>query len=132
MYEVGRICVKTAGREAGKYCVVVKKVDTSFVMVTGPREITGVKRRRCNVVHLEPILEKIKISSDASDSEVAKTLEKENIFEKLQIKKPDLEKIKKMRAEKEDKKEKQEKKKEKEKPKEDKKEKPKKKETKKK
>ena len=117
MYEVGRICVKTAGREAGKYCVVVKKVDINFVMVTGPREITGVKRRRCNVVHLEPILEKIKISSDASDSEVAKTLESEKILEKLKIKKPDTEKIKKMRAEKEDKKAKREKEKPKEKPK---------------
>jgi len=104
MFEVGRICVKTAGREAGRYCVVVKKVDSNFVVVTGPKEITDVKRRRCNIIHIEPIMEKIKISDDASDSEVLKAFERDNIFEKLKIKKPDLEKIHAMKSEKEEKK----------------------------
>lgn len=59
--EVGRICVKTAGREAGKYCVVVDIVDENFVIITGPKDVTGVKRRRCNIKHLEPTPEKVDI-----------------------------------------------------------------------
>ena len=41
---VGRVCMKTAGREAGKYCVILKKEDANFMLVTGPRELTQVKR----------------------------------------------------------------------------------------
>lgn len=36
--EVGRICVKLLGREAGRKCVVVDVVDKSFVVVTGAKE----------------------------------------------------------------------------------------------
>ena len=32
--EVGRICVKKAGRESGKKCVIVDVMDKSFVLVT--------------------------------------------------------------------------------------------------
>ena len=49
MFDVGRVCLKTAGREAGRYCVVVKKMQDNVVLVTGPREISGVKRRKCNI-----------------------------------------------------------------------------------
>lgn len=85
MFEVGRMCMKIAGREAGKICCVVKKIDSSFVMVTGPHELTQVKRRKCNIAHLEPLQEMIKISADASDAEVAKAYQEQNIFSKLQI-----------------------------------------------
>jgi large subunit ribosomal protein L14e len=68
--EVGRICVKTAGRELGKKCVVVEMIDKNFVVITGPKEITGVKRRRTNVRHLEPTDEKINIKKGASDEEI--------------------------------------------------------------
>ena len=83
MIEVGRICLKTAGREAGRYCVVIKNMDESFVMVTGPKELTSVKRRRCNVNHLEPLMETIKIKSDASDSEVLKAFQQSSLIDKL-------------------------------------------------
>lgn len=71
MIEVGRICVKIAGKEAGKYCVVVERLDDNFVVVSG----SGVKRRRCNISHLEPTEKKIEISSGASDEEVKRALE---------------------------------------------------------
>ena len=74
--EVGRICVKTAGREAGRKCVVVDVVDKSFVLVTGPRELSGVKRRRTNVNHLEPTEDHIEIKKGAEDQEVTKALDK--------------------------------------------------------
>ncbi len=87
MYDIGRVCLKTAGREAGKYCVIIKKIDEKFVMVTGPRDVTRVKRRRCNINHLEPLADVIKIKSDAPDEEVTRAMEKESVFAKLNIEK---------------------------------------------
>ena len=73
--EVGRICVKQAGRENGKKCVVIDVMDKSFVLVTGPKKITGVKRRRVNINHVMPIQEKIDVKRGASDEEIAQVLE---------------------------------------------------------
>lgn len=72
--EIGRICVKTKGREAGKRCVVVDLIDDSFVLVTGPKQLTGVRRRRANIMHLTPTEEKIEIKKGASDAEVVDAL----------------------------------------------------------
>ena len=74
--EVGRVCVKLNGREAGRKCVIVDVIDKNFVLVTGPKKITGVKRRRTNVKHLEPTAESIDVKKGASDDEVAKIIEK--------------------------------------------------------
>ena len=73
--EVGRICVKQAGREIGKKCVVVDVMDKSFVLVTGPKKVTGVKRRRVNINHVMPLQDKIDVKRGASDEEVASALE---------------------------------------------------------
>lgn len=73
--EVGRICVKVAGREFGKKCVIVDVLDKSFVMVTGPKKITGVKRRRANINHVAPTEETVQIKRGASDEEVTQILE---------------------------------------------------------
>ena len=89
MFDVGRLCMKVAGREAGKYCVVVKKIDANFVLVTGPRSVTQVKRRKCNILHLEPLKESLKLKDDASDEEVIKAYEEASIFSKLDLPKPD-------------------------------------------
>src|SRR6059036_311323 len=74
--EVGRICVKLSGREAGRKCVIVDVIDKNFVLVTGPRKISGVKRRRTNVKHLEPMEDSIELKKGASDEDVAKVAEK--------------------------------------------------------
>jgi large subunit ribosomal protein L14e len=74
--EVGRICVKTAGREVGKKCVIVDVIDKNFVLVTGPKKLTSVRRRRVNVKHLEPTTEKIEIKKGATDEEILKAIEK--------------------------------------------------------
>ncbi|MEN6593210.1 MAG: 50S ribosomal protein L14e [Methanobacterium sp.] len=58
--EVGRICVKLAGREAGEKCVIMEVIDDKFVEVVG----TAVKNRRCNVKHLEPLEETMEVKSD--------------------------------------------------------------------
>ena len=92
--EIGRICVKTRGREAGRKCGIVDIVDDNFVLVTGPKDVTGVKRRRVNITHIEPTDKKIDIQKGASDEEVKKKLEEsgllEYIKEKIKIKIPTL------------------------------------------
>lgn len=72
--EVGRVCVKAVGRETGKRCVIVDLIDKSFVLVTGPKSVTGVKRRRVNVSHVEPLQDKVEIKRGATDEEVAEAL----------------------------------------------------------
>jgi len=92
--EVGRVCVKTTGREADKKCVIVDVVDKNFVLVTGPRSASGVKRRRVNVNHLKLTEEIVKIKRGATDEEVAQALGVPEKTEKT--KKPEkLEKIEK-------------------------------------
>ena len=73
--EVGRICVKLAGRETGKKCVIIDVMDKSFVLITGPKKITGVKRKRVNVNHVKPLQDRIEIPRGASDEEVTTSLE---------------------------------------------------------
>ncbi len=68
--EVGRICVKVYGREAGRKCVIVDIIDENFVLITGPKELTGVKRRRANIKHIEPLSKKIEIPKGADDQTV--------------------------------------------------------------
>lgn len=72
--EVGKICVKLTGREAGKKCVILDLMDKNFALITGPKTVTGVKRRRTNVNHLEPLQEKVDIKRGASDEEVIEAL----------------------------------------------------------
>ena len=72
--EVGRIGVKLSGREAGRKCVVVDVVDKSFVFITGPKKVTGVRRRRVNINHVEPLQATVEIKRDASDEEVEEAL----------------------------------------------------------
>ncbi|BAN90112.1 50S ribosomal protein L14e [Aeropyrum camini] len=73
--EVGRICVKTRGREAGRKCVIVDIIDENFVLVTGPKSLTGVRRRRANIDHIEILDKKVEIQKGASDEEVLKAIE---------------------------------------------------------
>jgi large subunit ribosomal protein L14e len=86
LYEIGRVCVKTTGRETGSYCVIITEKDGSFVEITGPKDISGVRRRRCNIRHLEPLELKIEIKSGANDDEVSKALETASLVEKFRTK----------------------------------------------
>jgi large subunit ribosomal protein L14e len=68
--DVGRVCIKLTGREAGNKCVIINVLDRNFVMVTGPK----IRRRRVNMNHLKPIDEFVNISRNATDEEVASIL----------------------------------------------------------
>lgn len=81
--EVGRICVKQLGRETGKKCVIIDVVDKSFVLITGPKKVTGVRRRRTNINHIEPLDIKIEITRGASDDEVTSLLESSAMLEDM-------------------------------------------------
>lgn len=69
LFDVGRVCEKTSGKEAGKKCVVVDVVDQNYVLVDG-----NVKRRRVNVNHLKPTDQVVKIKKGAKTSEVKAAL----------------------------------------------------------
>ena len=65
MFEIGRLCVKIAGRDAGLKCVVVEILDNTYVMIDGQT-----RRRKCNVKHLEPLKEVIKVKTKATHKDV--------------------------------------------------------------
>ncbi len=81
--EVGRICVKLAGRETGRKCVIIDVMDKSFVLITGPQKATGVKRRRVNMNHVKPLQDKIDIPRGASDDEVTTVLKNAGKLEEM-------------------------------------------------
>lgn len=81
--EVGRICVKTFGREAGKKCIIVDLIDKNFVLVTGPKSVNKVKRRKANVDHIEPTQEKIEIKRGAADEEIVEALKTAGKLEEM-------------------------------------------------
>ncbi len=71
MFEVGRVCMKIAGRDAGNYGVVVSNVDERTVIIDGQT-----RRRKCNILHLEPTEHNVKISPDAPHEKVVEVLKK--------------------------------------------------------
>ena len=81
--EVGRVCIKQLGRETGKKCVIVDVMDKSFVLITGPKKVTGVRRRRANISHLEPLQVKVDVTRGASDEEVTAVLQSAGMLEEM-------------------------------------------------
>jgi len=79
--EVGRLCYKVRGHEAGRKCVIVDIIDENLVLVTGPKQLTGVKRRRVNIKHIAPLDRAISISKGASDEEVLKVLQEAGLLD---------------------------------------------------
>ena len=67
MNEIGRLCLKTAGRDSNKMCVIVDVLDDNTVLIDGQT-----RRRKCNVKHLEPLNKVIKIHKGVSHTDVKK------------------------------------------------------------
>ncbi len=70
MIEVGRVCIKIAGRDAGKLGVIVEVLDDKFVMIDGE-----VRRRKVSIKHIEPVNKIVDIKAKASHEEVLKVLD---------------------------------------------------------
>ena len=65
--EIGSVCIKLCGREAGEQAVVLEKVDEKYVSIIGPR----VRKRKCNIYHLFPTGKTIKITKSVTQKELA-------------------------------------------------------------
>jgi len=85
MIELGRLCVKIAGRDAGKKGVIVELVDDNFVIIDGQ-----MKRGRTNVKHIEPLQHKLNLGN-ASHEKVVEALKAAGVIfpeKKVFVRKP--------------------------------------------
>jgi large subunit ribosomal protein L14e len=69
MIEIGRLCFKVAGREAGKLAVIIDIIDKNYVLIDGL-----VRRKKCNIAHLVPLGTVVKVKKGASTNEVHKAM----------------------------------------------------------
>lgn len=69
--EIGRLCIKLAGRDAGRECLIVENIKDSFVLIDG-----NTRRRKCNISHLELLPQKADLKKGASHEEVMAALGK--------------------------------------------------------
>jgi len=74
--DIGTICVKKRGREKGRKCVVIDIIDKNFALISGPQNISGVRRRRVNVTHLSPTADKLNLKKGSSDKVILAALKK--------------------------------------------------------
>lgn len=78
MLTVGRLCVKTVGRDAMEHCVIIEEIDKTYVMVDG-----NTRRKRVNKSHIEPLAKTVDIKKGASTKDVQAALEKAGIAIKV-------------------------------------------------
>ncbi|MFX1301806.1 MAG: 50S ribosomal protein L14e [Promethearchaeota archaeon] len=79
VYNIGRLCIKTMGRESGYYCVIVDVIDKNYLLIDGLK----VRRRRINYKHIEPITETVEIKKGASHEEVEAAIKKAKLEKKM-------------------------------------------------
>ncbi len=79
VYDIGRLCVKTLGREAGHYCVIVDIVDKNYLLIDG----LNVRRRRVNYKHIEPLVDSIDIKKGAKHEEVEAAIKKAKLEKRM-------------------------------------------------
>ncbi len=79
VYDIGRVCVKTMGREAGNYCVVVDIIDKNYIIIDGLK----IRRRRVNYKHIEPLPELVEIKKGAKHEDVEAAIKKAKLDKKM-------------------------------------------------
>ncbi len=87
MLDIGRVCMKIAGRDAGKTCVIVDTLEGGYVLVDGET-----RRRKVNPEHLEATPRMIDVSKGASHDDV-KNAFKTHLQIELTDKKPKAAKV---------------------------------------
>ncbi|MFX0050915.1 MAG: 50S ribosomal protein L14e [Candidatus Hodarchaeota archaeon] len=80
--EVGRVIVKTAGREALMKAIIVDLIDQNFALISGAG-VSPVKRRRCNIKHIRPLDLTVDIKRGATDDDIQKAIEKAKIANEI-------------------------------------------------
>lgn len=79
VYDIGRVCVKTMGREAGKYCVIVDVIDKNYLLIDGLK----VKRKRVNYNHIEPTSDMVEIKKGAAHPDVEAAIKKADLTKQM-------------------------------------------------
>ncbi len=74
MIEIGRLCIKTAGRDAMQHCVVIEIIDDNYVLVDG-----NTRRKKVNKSHLEPLNKVLSVKKGADTKTVHEELKKAGI-----------------------------------------------------
>ncbi len=74
LIDIGRVCYKIAGRESGKLAVVVDTDKSNNVLIDG-----NLRRKKCNIAHLEPTEKVLKIKKGASTADVHKAMKAEGL-----------------------------------------------------
>lgn len=59
--------------------MIADVIDKNFVLITGPQKVTGVKRRRVNINHVEPTEKKLSIKRGESDEKIIKAIDEETL-----------------------------------------------------
>ncbi len=72
LMDVGRVCRKTSGRDAGKICVIVEGEEKGCVVVEGK----DVNKSKVNVTHLEPTPIVLDIKKSAKKEKIVEELSK--------------------------------------------------------
>jgi len=79
VYDIGRLCVKTMGREAGHYCVIVDIIDKNYLIIDG----LNLRRRRVNYKHIEPLADSIDIKKGAKHEDVEAAIKKAKLDKRM-------------------------------------------------
>ncbi|MHA1669505.1 MAG: 50S ribosomal protein L14e [Promethearchaeota archaeon] len=79
VYDIGRVCIKTMGREAGNYCIIVDVIDKNYVIIDGLK----VRRRRANFNHIEPTADMVDIKKGATHQTVEAAIKKAKLDKKM-------------------------------------------------
>ncbi|MBD3350651.1 MAG: 50S ribosomal protein L14e [Candidatus Lokiarchaeota archaeon] len=82
VFDIGNVCVKTMGREAGQRCVIVEVIDNNYALIDGP----NVRRRRCNFNHLVPTKDKIDIKKGDSLKSIESAIKKAKLTDEFEKK----------------------------------------------
>ena len=90
--EIGRVVVKIAGRDAGKKAVIVDILNDKYVLIDG-----DTRRRKCNILHIEPLNHVVKIENNANHEHVSKVLKELGLEARVTKPKPKTQKPKKKR-----------------------------------
>ena len=79
VYDIGRVCIKLMGREAGHYCVIVDVIDKNYLLIDGLK----VRRRRVNYKHIEATSDMVEIKKGADHSAVEAAIKKAKLDKKM-------------------------------------------------
>jgi large subunit ribosomal protein L14e len=96
MIDIGRLCVKTAGRDAGKKCVIIEILDDNHALIDGET-----RRRKCNLKHLEPLAKTITVGAKRDHASIIALFKKAGLKPRETKPKQKTERVKKQRKQKE-------------------------------